>query len=69
MLQIILGTYLLLALGAMLLLWMALAAANMHEMDDGSDRQRQYRIAMALSNLKNARIRATSGRLEDHAPS
>lgn len=53
MLQICLGTYLVLGLPAMLLLWMALAAAKTHDMDEGHDRQRYYRIALAIANLKN----------------
>ena len=55
MLQIFFGTYLVLGLPAILLLWTALAASRMHNMEEGYDRQRFYRTALAISNLKNAR--------------
>ena len=54
MLQICFGTYLLLAFPAILLLWTALAASRMHDLEEGHDRQRFYRIALAISNFKNA---------------
>jgi hypothetical protein len=53
--QIFFGIYLVLGLPAILLLWTALAAARMHDIDEGDDRQRFYRIALATSNFKNAR--------------
>lgn len=55
MLQIFFGTYLILGLPAVLLLWTALAASGRHEIEEGYDRQRFYRIALAISNFKNAR--------------
>ena len=55
MLQIFFGTYLVLGLPAILLLWTALAASRMHNMEEGYDRQRFYRIALAISGFKNAR--------------
>jgi hypothetical protein len=55
MLQICFGTYLVLGLPAILVLWTALAASRMHDMEEGYDRQRFYRIALAISNFKNAR--------------
>ena len=54
MLQICFGTYLVLGLPAILLLWTALAASRMHNMEEGYDRQRFYRIALAISSFKNA---------------
>jgi len=50
MLQICFGTYLVLGLPAILLLWTALAASRMHNMEEGYDRQRFYRIALAVSS-------------------
>lgn len=67
MLQIILGTYLVFGLGAMLLLWVSLAAAGMHDANEGSERQREYRIVLAISHLRNARVRRTLELLEDQA--
>ena len=55
MLQVCFGTYLVLGLPAILLLWAALAASRMHEIDEGHDRQRFYQIASAISNFKGAR--------------
>lgn len=55
MLQVCFGTYLVLGLPALLLLWAALAASRVHEMEEGHDRQRFYRIALAISNFKNGR--------------
>jgi len=57
MLQICFGTYLVLALPVILLLWTALAASRMHDMEEGYDRQRFYRIVLAISNFKNAGYR------------
>ncbi|MGZ9225239.1 MAG: hypothetical protein ACXW4M_06745 [Anaerolineales bacterium] len=57
MLQICFGTYLVLALPVILLLWTALAASRMHDMGEGYDRQRFYRIVLAISNFKNAGYR------------
>ena len=54
MLQICFGTYLVLGLPAILLLWMALAAAKRHDMGGGSEHQRHYRLTLALSNFKNS---------------
>ena len=54
MLQICFGTYLVLGLPAILLLWTALAASRMHNLEEGYDRQRFYRIALAISSFKNA---------------
>lgn len=67
MLQIILGTYLVIGLGAMLLLWMSLAAARMYDANEGSDRQREYRLVRAISNLRSAQIRRRLELLEDQA--
>ena len=55
MLQVCFGSYLVLGLPAILLLWTTLAASRMHDMEEGHDRQRFYRIALAISNFKNAR--------------
>ena len=55
MLQICFGTYLVLGLPAILLLWAALTASRLHEREEGHDRQRFYRIALAISNFKNGR--------------
>ena len=52
MLEICFGTYLVLGLPAMLLLWMALAVSKMHR---ENDRQRQYHITLALASPQNAR--------------
>jgi len=57
MLQICFGTYLVLVLPVILLLWTALAASRMHDMEEGYDRQRFYRIVLAISNFKNAGYR------------
>ena len=54
MLQICFGTYLMLGLPAMLLLWMALAAAKRQDTDGTFDSQSQYRIVLAIANLKNS---------------
>ena len=67
MLQVCFGTYLVLGLPAILLLWMALAAARMHDIDEGDDRQRFYRITLAISNFKNAKYGREYDLLEDHA--
>jgi len=53
MLEICFGTYLVLGLPAILLLWTALAASRMHDIEEGHDRQRFYRIALAISSFKN----------------
>ena len=55
MLQIFFEIYLVLSLVAALLLWMALAVSKMHEVQEGQDRQRLYRIVCGISNLKNTR--------------
>jgi hypothetical protein len=52
MLEICFGTYLVLGLLAMVLLWMTLAVSKMRR---ESDRQRHYQISLAATNLKNAR--------------
>ena len=65
MLQICFGTYLVLGLPAILLLWTALAASRTNNMEEGHDRQRFYRIALAISSFKNARGKFDL--LEDHA--
>jgi hypothetical protein len=67
MLQIFLGIYLVLGLPAILLLWTALAASRMHEMEEAYDRQRIYRIALAISNYKNAKYGRGYDLLEDRA--
>ena len=67
MLQIFFGTYLVLGLPAILLLWTALAASRMHDIDEGHDRQRFYRIVSAISNLKNAKYGREYDLLEDRA--
>ena len=58
-----------LGLPAILLLWTALAASGMHDIEEGNDGQRFYRITLAISNFKNAKSKY--GReydlLEDHA--
>jgi hypothetical protein len=53
MLQVCFGTYLVLGLPAILLLWAALKASRLHDREEGHDRQRFYRIALAISNFKN----------------
>jgi hypothetical protein len=50
-------------LPAILLLWAALSASGMYDREEGHDRQRFYRIALAISNFKNAR--GEFGLLED----
>jgi hypothetical protein len=55
MLQICFGTYFVLGLPAILLLWAALSASRMYDRGEGHDRQRFYRIALAISNFKNVR--------------
>ena len=67
MLQICFGTYLVLAFPAILLLWTALAVSRMHDLEEGHDRQRFYRIALAISNFKNAQYGREYDLLEDHA--
>lgn len=52
MLEICVGTYLVLGLPAMLFLWMALAVSKMPK---ENDQQRYYQIVLGISNLKNAR--------------
>jgi len=67
MVQVCFGTYLVLALPAILLLWAALEASRVHDMEEGHDRQRFYRIALAISNFKNAQYGREYNLLEDHA--
>jgi hypothetical protein len=67
MLQIFFGIYLVLGLPAILLLWTALAASSMHDMEEGYDGQRFYRITLAISNLKNAKYGREYDLLKDHA--
>ena len=67
MLQICFGTYLVLGLPAILLLWTALAASRMHDMEEGNDCQRFYQIALAISNFKNAKYGREYDLLEDPA--
>jgi hypothetical protein len=67
MLQVCLGTYLVLGLPAIFVLWTALAAARMHDMEEGYERQRFYRIALAISNFKNAQYRGKYRLVEDPA--
>ena len=69
MVQVCFGTYLVLALPAILLLWAALEASRVHDMEEGFDRQRFYRIALAISNFKNAGYRKEYDLLEDPASS
>ena len=54
MLQIFFGIYLVLGLLAILLLWTALAASRMHDMEEGYDRQGFYQTASTISNYENA---------------
>jgi hypothetical protein len=65
MLQICFGTYLVLALPVIAVLWTALATSRMHDMQEGQDRQRLYRIALAISNFKNAGYRKEYDLLKD----
>ena len=65
MLQICFGTYLVLGLPAILVLWMALSTAKMHDLNVGSTRQRHYRLMVALSNLKNAKFIRNYDLMED----
>ncbi len=65
MLQICFGTYFVLGLPAILVLWTALAASRIHDTKEGHDRQRFYRIALAISNFKNAGYRKEYDLLED----
>jgi len=65
MLKICLEIYLMLSLPAALLLWMALAASRKYEIERGDDQQGFYRIAWALSNLKNARFTGEYEPIED----
>ena len=51
MLEICVGTYLVLGLPAMLFLWMALAVAKTPK---ENDEQRYYQIVLGISSLKNA---------------
>ena len=67
MLQICFGTYLVLGLPAILLLWMALSAAKMHDLNGGSTRQRHYQLRLTLSNLKNANFTRNYDLLDDHS--
>lgn len=67
MLQVCFGIYLVLGLPAILLLWTALAASRMHDLEEGYDRQRFYRIALAISNFKSAR--GEFDLIEDYASS
>ncbi len=67
MLQVCFGIYLVLALPAILLLWTALAASRMHDLEEGYDLQRFYRIALAISNFKNEQYGREYDLLEDHA--
>ncbi len=68
MLQVFFGIYLVLGLPAILLLWTALAASRMHDMEEGNDRQRFYQITLAISNFKNAGYRKEYDLLKDTAP-
>ena len=61
------GTYLVLGLPVILLLWTALAASRMHDMEEGNDRQRFYQITLAISNFKNAGYRKEYDLLKDTA--
>jgi hypothetical protein len=54
-LQICFGTYLLLSVPAALLLWIVLIISRIDDTERGPDRQRFYRIALAIWNLRNAR--------------
>ena len=67
MLQVFFGIYLVLALPAILLLWTALAASRMRdlEVEEGYDRQRFYQIASAISNFKSTR--GEFDLIKDHA--
>jgi len=65
MLQICFGTYLVLALPVIVVLWTALAASRMHDMEEGKDRQRFYRITLAISNFRNVGYRKEYNLLKD----
>lgn len=65
MLQICFGTYLVLGLPAILVLWMALATAKVHDLNGGSTRQRHYRLMVALSNPKNTNFTRNYDLVED----
>jgi hypothetical protein len=67
MLQVCFGTYLVLGLPVILLLWTALAASRMHYMEEGYDRQRFYQIVSAISNFKNAKYGREYDLLKDRA--
>jgi hypothetical protein len=54
MLQFFVGMYLILSLVVTLLLWTAMAASRMDDMEEEHDSQRLYRIALAISKFKNA---------------
>lgn len=62
MLEICFGTYLVLGLPVMVLLWMALAASKLPR---ENDRQRHYQITLAIARLKD--IRGEYHLLEDPA--
>ena len=51
MLEICFGTYLVLGLPIVLLLWMTLAVSKTHR---ENDQQRYYQIVLAVSKFKNA---------------
>lgn len=53
MLQNFFGIYLVLGLPAILVLWRALAASKMHDMDEGYHRQDFYQTTSTISNFKN----------------
>lgn len=57
MLEICFGTYLLLGLPAVLVLWTALAASKMHNMGGENDQQRYYQIALATSSTQDPRAK------------
>ena len=67
MLQVCFGIYLVLGVPALLLVWTALAASRMHDMEEGYDHQRFYRIVLAISNFKNAQYGREYDLIEDHA--
>ena len=67
MLQICFGTYLVLGLPVILLLWAVLAVSRMHDMEEGNDCQRFYQITLAISNFKNAGYRKEYDLLKDTA--
>lgn len=67
MLQVCFGVYLILTLLVMVWLWAALATSRIHDTNEGHDRQRLYRIMLAISKFKDAGYRKEYNPLEDAA--